>query len=120
MITKDQLTAYAIRKSRPITNKPIRVTTENLPHTKKYDVVARHYTQTFIPTDKSLPTRVVGYEIALDRQYYQKNRSHPTELRQAVLHEICHCKNPKTHGKKFQRCARKIGVDEKHRKPYWD
>ena len=120
MVTLKQLTAYAMRKSRPITKKPIRVVTENLPRTKKYNVQARHYNNVYHPNDKSKPSRVVSHEIALDRKYYRSNQNNPNELRQAVLHEICHCKHPNTHGEKFQRCARKIGADKNHQKAYWD
>jgi hypothetical protein len=120
MVTLKQLTAYAMRKSRPITKKPIKVVTRNLPHTKKYDVNARSYDNVYHPYDKSKPSRVVSHEIALDRRYYKSNQNNPNELRQAVLHEICHCKHPNTHGEKFQRCARKIGADKKHQKAYWN
>jgi hypothetical protein len=124
MVTLKQLTAFANRKGRQITNVPFKVELGNLPqHSKKqrYDVLARGYVDTFTPADKTQKPHPVRYGVVLDRQYYRQNQKNPNELRQAVIHEMCHDHTrTRRHTKPFVSCCKKLGADKKHQTGYWD
>jgi predicted metal-dependent hydrolase len=84
------------------------------------EVVARHYATWFVPNDKKIAPYSVRYKIEIKRDYYEKHRNKPDELRNCVIHELAHCKVPKTHGKDFKKVAKCLGADDNHARANWE
>jgi hypothetical protein len=116
------LKSFTTRKSKQITDKPVKLIIKKLPGI----VVARKYTNEFIPNNKRIKPFIIGYEIALDADYFEEYIHTPKELQQAILHELAHInteiKGDKKfgHGKLFKDSAKQLGVNKIHQKRVWD
>lgn len=119
-LTFNQLRQYTARKAKLVTAEPVKVKLVDKFSMGKQrsDTVARSYVLTHYPKDKTQPTRVVGHEIEIKRNYYKECRNDPRELKSCVSHELAHVV-VKTHGKKFAKVARKLGADENHTRAVW-
>lgn len=119
--TLQDLQRFASSVSRSFTKLPVKIKISDLPSTKTYKVVAKSFTNTFVPNDKKYKPRVIGYEIVIDRNFYVENKNNRNELKQAIIHELAHLRVGKKHGHNpvFKRTAKEMGADKTHQNQYW-
>ena len=127
MVSIEELREYARIKAKQVTNKPVQVNIVNKipnphinPHTGRPDTVMRSYVNKFYPNDKTKSPSTVSHEIAIRRDYYERYKNNPQEIKSGISHEVAHIVVPKGHNAKFQQVARKLGSDETHTRANWD
>jgi hypothetical protein len=68
------------------------------------DLIGRMYTM--INHNK----KVVGYSIALNKEWFYMNTHNPRKIKQVICHEIAHIKVPMEHNNEFRKTARRLGA----------
>lgn len=114
------LQRFTTKKSRPFTDLKVNLELVELPKKDTYHVAARGYVNTFYPNDKKHAPYILNYGVYLDLAYAYRYRNNPSELQQAILHELAHIfGDKKTHGIKFKKLAKQLGVDMNHQRQKW-
>ena len=127
VLTLAQIREYARLKTKQVTNKPMNVDIVPKiknphidPQTGKPDTVIRSYTTKHFPYDKKKKPFVRFHSIEIRKDYYEKYKNHPTELKSAISHEVAHVVVPNSHNARFKQVAKKLGADKLHEEAYWN
>jgi hypothetical protein len=96
-----KLHTFANRKARIITQMPIMeleiVSLEDSLIGRLYTIVNSH-------------KKIVGYSIALDKEWFYANTGNPRRIKRVICHEIAHIKIPMDHNTDFIKTARRLGA----------
>jgi hypothetical protein len=124
-LTLAQIREYARLKTKMVTNKPMKVNivskikNSSVDSSGKPDTVMRSYRTVHYPYDKKKKPFIRFHSIEIRKDYYERYKNHPTELKAAISHEVAHVVVPHGHNEKFKAVAKKLGADKVHEKAYW-
>lgn len=107
--------SFAKRTASTFTNVPVKLSLENLSNRDPTHVSRAYDIEVHPSPGEHFDPYVEQHEIAIDRDYYEKHKDDPYEMKQVILHELAHYKsNNRRHTQKYRISAFLLGVDADH------